>query len=35
MVILPVPFYPFSRRLSLAIDLLFRPAGQEQLAGRK
>jgi hypothetical protein len=29
MVLLPVLFYPFSKTLFLAFDLLFRPAGNE------
>jgi uncharacterized protein (DUF983 family) len=33
MVIAPFVFFPFSKTLFLAFDLLFRPAGGDELAG--
>jgi hypothetical protein len=33
MVIAPFVFFPFSKTLFLAFDLVFRPAGREDLAG--
>jgi len=32
MVIAPLVFFPFSKTLFLAFDLLFRPAGSDDLA---
>jgi len=29
MILMPVFFYPFSKTLFLAVDLIFRPAGFE------
>jgi uncharacterized protein (DUF983 family) len=33
MVVFPFAFFPFSKTLFLAFDLLFRPAGGDELAG--
>ena len=33
MVIAPFVFFPFSKTLFLAFDLVFRPAGRDELAG--